>query len=175
MNQEQVYGYLPDETPSFFKLLIFAFQQVLVMFPATVMVALLTGFHVSTAIFASGLATLCFLFITKGTIPLYFGSSFSYIAAVASITAVSSFGEIAPDSLIGQAQFGIICSGFVSIAAGLIVNRAGMEKIEKILPPTVTGSIAIIIGISLAGVAMTQAASYNPGAETLAATVNNKS
>ena len=151
-----VLGYLPDETPSFGKLLAFAFQQVLVMFPATVTVALLTGFHVSTTIFASGVATICFLLITKGKIPLYYGSSFSYIAAICGITG-ASYGVIAPDALISQAQFGIICSGLVSIIAGLIVSRFGMEVIEKVLPPTVTGSIALVIGISLAGNAVTGA------------------
>lgn len=130
------------------------------MFPATVTVALLTGFHVSTTIFASGLATLCFLMITKGKIPLYFGSSFSYIAAVVGITG-ASFGETAPDALISQAQFGIICSGLISILAGLIVSRFGMDRIEKVLPATVTGSIALIIGVSLAGTAITQAAGYD--------------
>ncbi|MDR1620063.1 MAG: xanthine permease [Clostridiales bacterium] len=153
-------GYLPDESPSFGKLIIFAFQQVLVMFPATVTVALLTGFHVSTAIFASGLATLCFLFITKGKLPLYYGSSFSYIAAIVGITG-ASFGAVAPDALISRAQFGIICSGLVSIIAGLIVSRFGMKTIEKVLPPTVTGSIALVIGISLAGTAITQAAGFD--------------
>ena len=157
---KNVFGYLPDETPSLGKLIIFAFQQVLVMFPATVTVALLTGFHVSTTIFASGLATLCFLLITKGKIPLYYGSSFSYIAAVVGITGVS-FGSLAPDSLIGQAQFGIICSGLISILAGMVVSRFGMKTIEKVLPPTVTGSIALIIGISLAGTAITQAAGFD--------------
>jgi len=151
---KQVIGYLPDETPSLGKLLIFAFQQVLVMFPATVTVALLTGFHVSTTIFASGLATLCFLLITKGKIPLYYGSSFSYIAAIVGITG-ATFGQTVADTLIGQAQFGIICSGLVSIVAGLIVSRFGMKTIEKVLPPTITGSIALVIGLSLAGTALT--------------------
>ena len=163
---KEIVGYLPDETPSAGKLIAFAFQQVLVMFPATVTVALLTGFHVSTAIFASGLATLCFLFITKGKLPLYYGSSFSYIAAVVGITG-ASFGQVAPDALISQAQFGIICSGLVSILAGLIVSRFGMETIEKVLPPTVTGSIALIIGVSLAGTAITQAAGYDAEAGTV--------
>ncbi len=160
--REQVIGYLPDETPTPGKLVIFAFQQLLVMFPATVTVALLTGFHVSTTIFASGLATLAFLLITKGKIPLYYGSSFSYIAAIISVTGVTS--GIAADGLISQAQFGIIMSGLVSIAAGLIVSRFGMDIIEKVLPATVTGSIAMVIGISLAGSAITGAASYANGA-----------
>ena len=151
-----VLGYLPDERPSAGKLVLFALQQILVMFPATVLVALLTGFHISTTIFASGVATLCFIFITKGKIPLFYGSSFSYIAAIVGITG-AKFGVTAPDSLISQAQFGIICSGLVSIVAGLIVSRFGIDKIEKVLPPTVTGSIALVIGISLAGTAITNA------------------
>ncbi|MGD9604870.1 MAG: uracil-xanthine permease family protein [Bacilli bacterium] len=153
--QEKIIGYLPDENPTFLKLVLFAFQQIIVMFPATVLVAILTGFHVSTTIFASGLATLCFILITKRKIPLYYGSSFSYIAAICSITTTEAWTNgVASDSLIGQAQFGIIMSGLVSIAAGLIVSRFSMKTIEKILPPTVTGPVAIIIGLSLAGAAL---------------------
>ncbi len=160
-----VHGYLPDERPPLGKLFVFALQQILVMFPATVLVALLTGFHVSTTIFASGFATLCFIFITKGKIPLYYGSSFSYIAAIVGITG-AKFGVVAPDALISAAQFGIIMSGLVSILAGIVVSRFGLDKIEKVLPPSVTGSIAIVIGISLAATAVTNAAS-NGGGEIL--------
>lgn len=149
-------GYLPEDRMPIGKMLLFALQQIIVMFPATVLVALLTGFHISTTIFASGLATLVFIFVTKGKIPLYYGSSFSYIAAIVGITG-ASFGTPASDLLIGQAQFGIIASGLVSIGAGLLVNKLGREKIEQILPPSVTGSIAMVIGISLAAVAMTSA------------------
>ena len=68
-------SYLPDERPTTGKLLLYALQQVIVMFPATVIVALITGFQVSTTVFASGLATVCFTFITGGKIPMYYGSS----------------------------------------------------------------------------------------------------
>lgn len=146
-------GYLPDESPSFWKLLLFAFQQIVVMFPATVLVAILTGFHVSTTIFASGLATICFILITKKKIPLYYGSSFSYIAAIQAITMTGQW-TVAPDYLISQAQFGIIMSGLISIIAGLIVKKFSFKTIEKFLPATVTGPIAIVIGLSLAAVAM---------------------
>lgn len=151
-------GYLPDERPPLFKLIVFALQQILVMFPATVLVALLTGFHVSTTIFASGLATLCFILITGRKIPLYFGSSFSYIAAIVSLTAVSSFGEVAPDEKIRMAQFGIMLSGLVSIAVGLLINRFGRNIVEKLLPATITGPIALTIGLSLAVAALNNAA-----------------
>ncbi|MFA6508595.1 MAG: solute carrier family 23 protein, partial [Treponemataceae bacterium] len=124
-----VEGLLPDEAPSFGKLLLFALQQFIVMFPATVLVALLTGFHVSTTIFASGFATLCFIFATGGKIPLYYGSSFSYIAAIVSITGTHEFGKVVSDTLIGQAQFGIIMSGFVSMLAGFLVIKIGHARI----------------------------------------------
>jgi uracil permease len=124
------------------------------MFPATVLVALLTGFHVSTTIFASGLATLAFILVTKKKIPLYYGSSFSYIAAVTSIMTAEQFAHLPLNSRISIAQFGIVMSGFVSILAGIIIRKYGKRLINKILPATVTGSIAIVIGLSLAGSAL---------------------
>lgn len=156
--KNQVFGYLPDERPPIIELFFFALQQIVVMFPATVLVALITGFHVSTTIFASGLATLGFIFITGKKIPLYYGSSFAYIAAIASIMSADSLAGATLNEKISVAQFGIIMSGFVSIIAGFIIQKSGKDTIDKILPPTVTGSIAIIIGLSLAANAMTNAA-----------------
>ena len=163
--QTEVIGYLPNENPPIWKTILFALQQIIVMFPATVLVALLTGFHVSTAIFASGFATLCFIFVTKGKIPLYYGSSFSYISAIVGITG-AQFGVPASDALISQAQFGVIMSGLVSILAGFVISKFGQDKIEKVLPPTITGSIAIVIGLSLAATAMSAAAGYDAAAHT---------
>ena len=65
---------------------------------------------------------------------------------------------ILPTEAIRIAQFGIIMSGLVSIAAGLLVRWAGREMVEKILPPSVTGPVAMIIGLTLAGNALSDAA-----------------
>jgi uracil permease len=166
VSQGQI-GYLPDESPSFWKLILYALQQVIVMFPATIAVALITGFQVSTTIFASGLSTLCFILITGKKIPLYYGSSFAYLTAIASMVAtegtpeqIASFNAtgILPTELIQYAQFGIILSGLVSVAAGLLVRYSGKHAVEKVLPPTITGSISMIIGLTLAGNALTDAA-----------------
>ncbi|MGD9567895.1 MAG: uracil-xanthine permease family protein [Sedimentibacter sp.] len=162
-NNQQITGYLPDERPQFIKLILFALQQIVVMFPATVLVALITGFHVSTTIFASGLATLGFILITKREIPLYYGSSFSYITAIASIMTAEQFAAYSHNDKIAVAQFGIVMSGFVSIAAGLIIKKAGKEKIDMVLPATVTGAISMVIGLSLAANAMGNAASIPAG------------
>src|SRR5574344_1439639 len=146
MKEKQEIGYLPDEKPTFWKLLLYALQQVIVMFPATVAVALITGFHISTTIFASGLATLGFILITKREIPLYYGSSFSYITAIASIMSAEQFAAYSHNDKIAIAQFGMGMSGLVSTAAGFVIKKAGPEQIEKVLPANVTGAISMVIG-----------------------------
>ncbi|HAN20926.1 MAG: xanthine permease [Clostridiales bacterium GWF2_36_10] len=175
--QNQIIGYLPDEKPTPVKLLLYAIQQVIVMFPATVAVALFTGFQISTTIFASGLATLCFIFVTGRKIPLYYGSSFSYLSAISGLLAGEAIqpylsqqtlegikawsdgaSNVLPGEAISYAQFGIIASGLISIAAGLIIKLAGTKAVEKILPASITGPIAMVIGLTLAGVALSDSA-----------------
>ncbi len=167
-SKKDSYGYLPEEKPELGKLLIYALQQVIVMFPAAITVALITGFQVSTTIFASGLATLCFILITGKRIPLYYGSSFAYLAAVSAMAMAEGTADqiaqwnatgILPAELISKAQFGIIMSGFVSIAAGLLVRKFGKDTIEKILPASITGPVSMIIGLTLAGNALGDAVS----------------
>ncbi len=156
---DRTIGFLPDETPPFWKLLLYAIQQVIVMFPATITVALITKFHISTTIFASGFATLCFILVTKGKIPLYYGSSFSYIGAIVGLVGADYLSSVAilPDEWISIVTFGIVMSGFISIAAGILVNKLGKDVIDKILPATITGPIAMVIGLTLAGNAMADA------------------
>ncbi|MDI9539881.1 MAG: solute carrier family 23 protein [Bacillota bacterium] len=168
MNKNQhVIGYLPDEKPVMWKLLLYAIQQVIVMFPATVAVAIITGFHISTTIFASGLATLCFILVTGKKIPLYYGSSFSYVAAIGSLMSSEALIGHTLNERIAVAQFGIVMSGFVSIAAGLIIKRFGRDSIEKILPAAITGPIAMVIGLTLAGTALTDAQSFSGAIQVL--------
>jgi uracil permease len=159
--RNQTIGYLPDERPPLGKLLLYALQQVIVMFPATVAVALITGFQVSTTIFASGIATLFFILITGKKIPLYYGSSFAYLPAISGLMAAQGFAKvngILPIEGIQIAQFGIIASGLVSIVAGLLVRFINRDIVDKILPPSITGPIAMIIGLTLAGNALSDAA-----------------
>ena len=164
VSRTQPIGYLPDERPPIWKLLLYAIQQVIVMFPATIAVALLTGFHVSTTIFASGLATICFILITGRQIPLYYGSSFSYLAAITSLMAAEGISGLPLNEKISIAQFGIVMSGLVSILAGYLVKISGKDIINKLLPASVTGPIAMVIGLTLAGNALGDAASFGANA-----------
>src|SRR6266545_4941967 len=84
VKEEPIVGYLPSDTPPWGAMLSLGFQQVLTMFPATVLVAILTKFDIGVTLLTSGLGTIIALLVTKRRIPLYYGSSFSYIAVVIS-------------------------------------------------------------------------------------------
>jgi uracil permease len=90
---KKVMGYLPQDVPPVGAMLSLGFQQVLTMFPATVLVAILTKFDVGVTLLASGVGTIIALLVSGRRIPMYYGSSFSYIAVVItvmSLYAVSS-------------------------------------------------------------------------------------
>ncbi|MDX9864053.1 MAG: solute carrier family 23 protein [Anaerolineaceae bacterium] len=160
-----VYGYLPQDVPSIGAMLSLGFQQVLTMFPATVLVAILTKFDVGVTLLASGIGTIIALLVSGRRIPMYYGSSFSYIAVVASVMSIYDpvcFGDAAmsycPDG-VRIVQVGIMATGLLNILVGLLIMRIGKEALDKVLPPVITGCIAITIGIALAGSALDMASS----------------
>ncbi len=51
-------------------------------------------------------------------------------------------------------QVGIIGTGILEILVGLLIMRIGKAALDKVLPPVITGSVAIVIGIALAGAAL---------------------
>jgi uracil permease len=156
-------GYMPADRPPVGAMLSLGFQQVLTMFPATVLVAILTKFDIGVTLAASGLGTIIALLVTGRRIPLYYGSSFSYITViitVMSLYAADCFNNPAmtycPDG-VRLAQVGIMATAVVEIVAGLLIQRAGKARLDKVLPPIITGSVAIVIGIALAGTAVGEA------------------
>lgn len=155
---KKVMGYLPNDVPPIGQIILLGFQHALTMFPATVLVALLVGFHVSTVLLASGVATIVALLGSRygigKFIPLYYGSSFSYIAAILAVTN-ASFGTPVTDELIGVAQAGIMVTGLINVLIGILIRFAGGKKaIDRVLPPIVTGSVAAVIGFALGKAAL---------------------
>lgn len=146
----KVQGYLPQDRPPTPALISLGFQHVLTMFPATVLVAILTGFDVGVTLFTSGLATIIAIFVSGGRIPLYYGGSFAYIAPVVAVASAQWGGH-------QVAQVGIVVTGLLNILVGFVVQKVGKAALDKVLPPTVTGSIAIVIGIALAKAALDMA------------------
>ena len=154
-------GYLPNDQPPFGQLVLLGFQHVLTMFPATVFCALFTGFHVSTVLSIAGLATIVALLLSKWRvgkfIPLFYGSSFSYLTAYLAITN-AEWGVPASDELISTMQAGILATGVLNILVGLLIKWVGKDALDKVLPPVVTGSVAAVIGIGLGFAALDMAA-----------------
>jgi len=161
IESRKIPGYLPNEVPPFGRMIVLGFQHVLTMFPATAFCALLTGFHLSTVLFVAGMATVVALILSKWRIgkfiPLFYGSSFSYLTAYLAITN-AQWGVPASDDLISLMQAGILVTGVINIIIGYIIKAVGKEAIDKVLPPVVTGSVACIIGFGLGFAALDMAA-----------------
>ncbi|MHB8112631.1 MAG: uracil-xanthine permease family protein [Bellilinea sp.] len=159
----KVMGYLPNDTPPFGQMLLLGLQHVLTMFPATVLAAILMKFPVSTVLTITGLGTVVALVGAKLAmgkyIPLYYGSSFSYIAAVSAVMAAKGVtGAVAPPEVISVATAGFIATGLINIVVGIIIRASGgKEAVDKVLPPVVTGSVAVTIGIGLGAAALQMA------------------
>jgi len=158
--ERKIVGYLPPDAPPWGAMLSLGFQQVLTMFPATVLVAILTKFDVGVTLMASGIGTIVALLVSGRRIPLYYGSSFSYITVV--VTAMSLYAGdcfkdpatvYCPDG-VRIVQVGILGTAVFEILIGLLIMRIGKERLDKVLPPIITGSVAIVIGIALAGAAL---------------------
>lgn len=129
---------------------LLSFQHVFAMFGATILVPILTGYPVSVALFASGLGTLLYSLITRFKVPVYLGSSFAYISAV--IIAVKML-----DGSRDAAQTGLILVGLIYVLVAFIVKVIGKDWIDHLLPPIVIGPMIAVIGLGLAGSAITNA------------------
>jgi uracil permease len=125
---------------------VLGLQHVVAMFGATVLVPLLTGLDPSVALLAAGIGTLSFHLITKRMVPVFLGSSFAFIPAIILATERGySWAAIG---------FGIIMAGVLYVLMGFLVALIGHEKITRVFPPIVTGPVIIVIGITLAPVAL---------------------
>ena len=119
-------------------------QHIAAMFGASFLVPIITGFPPSTTLFFSGIGTLIFLALTKNMVPSYLGSSFAFLAPIA---AAQASGGMA------VALGGVVATGVILALVGLLINAIGIGWVNWLLPPIVTGSIVMIIGLNLAGAA----------------------
>ena len=118
-------------------------QHLFTMFGATVLVPRLVGIDPGIALVSSGVGTIVYLFITKGKIPAYLGSSFAFIAAMQMLMKGEGQGYPA----IAQ---GAITTGLVYLVVSLIVKKIGSAWLDKVLPAIVVGPVVMVIGLGLA-------------------------
>ena len=139
-----------DQRPSAGKGILLSFQHVFAMFGATILVPLILGMPVSVALFASGVGTLIYMISTGFKVPVYLGSSFAFITAM-SLAMKEMGGDVS------AAQTGVILTGLVYVLVATSVRFAGTRWIDKLLPPIIIGPMIIVIGLGLAGSAVTNA------------------
>ncbi|MGL1892531.1 MAG: NCS2 family nucleobase:cation symporter [Spirochaetaceae bacterium] len=137
-----------NDRPSIGKWIPLSLQHVFAMFGATVLVPALTGLSPTTALFTSGIGTIIYILITKGKVPAYLGSSFAFIAPIILIS-----GKFGVEYAFGAA----FCVGIFYTLIALLIRQFGKGWIDRLLPPVVVGSIIIVIGLTLAPVAMSMA------------------
>ncbi len=123
-------------------------QMLFVAFGALVLVPLLTGLDPSVALFTAGLGTLIFQITTRGQVPVFLASSFAFIAPI--IYGVQTWGVAATTG-------GLAAAGLLYVALSFAIRIFGAGFLHKILPPVVVGPVIMVIGLSLAPVAVNMA------------------
>ena len=135
--------YEVEGKPSWGKLLVFAFQQVLAVLAATILVPTLIHLPIQmpAAILGAGLGTIVYLLFTKFKSPVVISSSFAFLGALGNAVVFGYMGII----------LGGLFAGLVYVIIALIVKFAGTGWIEKLMPPVIIGPTVALIGLSLAG------------------------
>ncbi|WP_241574672.1 uracil permease [Rosenbergiella nectarea] len=132
-----------DERLPLHQTLPLSLQHLFAMFGSTVLVPVLFHVNPATILLFNGIGTLLYLFICKGKIPAYLGSSFAFISPV--LLLLPQGYEVA----LG----GFIACGALFCLVGLIVKFAGTRWLDVLFPPAAMGAIIAVIGLELAGVA----------------------
>lgn len=132
---------------------VFGLQQAIAMFGATVLVPLLTGLDVNTALLMAGLGTLLFHVITGFKVPVFLGSSFAFIVGYNLVAGEPGKAGFDP-TLLPKASGGIFVAGILYCVLAVIIKVVGVQRVMRWFPPVVTGPIIICIGLILAPVAL---------------------
>lgn len=151
-----------NQTPPLKKNLLYAFQQLLAIMAATLLVPVLadsTGLYLNqpAALLGAGMGTLFYIFIaTRKKSPVFLGSSFAFISPLAGACAYGFLGIFV----------GSLFAGLVYVIIALIIKKTGSAWVNKLMPPVVIGPTVALIGLSLCGSAVnnlnnTAAGSYN--------------
>ncbi len=146
MSTKMLYG--PADKPPLSKWIPLSIQHVFAMFGATILVPILTGMDINTALFTAGTGTLIYILCTGAKVPVFLGSSFAFIPALTTVTA--AYG-------LPYAMGGALFSGITYLVVAAIIKKAGTGWLNKALPPVVIGSVIVVIGMSLAPSALNMA------------------
>lgn len=146
-NSNLVYGV--KDRPGVGKIIVFALQQLLAILAATIAVPAIVGNDMSqsAALFGAGVGTIVYLLFTRFKSPVFLGSSFAFLGSMFSAFA----GAVTVNAGYLGLIIGAILAGLVYVILALIIKACGTNWINKIMPAVVIGPTVAIIGLSLAG------------------------
>ena len=146
-----------NDKPKFGQLIVFAFQQLLAIMAATLVVPVIINswanlqgedaMSTAAALFGAGVGTLIYILFTKKKSPVFLGSSFAFLGSMAAAFAGAATVAVGYLGLI----LGAILGGLVYVVIAIIVKFSGVNWINKLMPAVVIGPTVAIIGLSLAG------------------------
>ncbi|MDE6868902.1 MAG: uracil-xanthine permease [Clostridia bacterium] len=144
---KMIYGV--KDRPKIGRLILFSLQQLLAILAATIAVPIIVGngMSISAALFGAGVGTVVYLLFTKFKSPVFLGSSFAFLGSMAAAFAGATTLALGYLGLI----IGAVLAGLVYVIIAVIVKFAGVKWIDKIMPAVVIGPTVAIIGLSLAG------------------------
>lgn len=158
-----IYGI--KDKPKFAQLIVFALQQMLAIMAATLVVPVLVNANgvqnlemdIAAALLGAGMGTAVYIAFTKAKSPVFLGSSFAFLSAMYSATAFGYFGIIV----------GAILAGLVYVVIAIAIKAFGTRWIDKLMPPIIIGPTVAIIGLSLAGSAISDLTNVTSGSYSL--------
>jgi uracil permease len=156
------------DKPKFSQTLTFAFQQMIAIMAATLLVPILMSsyamsdgvstlsFDPAAALFGAGIGSIVYILFTRRRSPVFLGSSFTFLAPYAAVIGQNYgyWGVI----------IGITLAGLVYVVIALIIKAVGSGWVNKLMPAVIIGPIVALIGLSLSGTATSWMAT-NGGAD----------
>ena len=162
-----VYGV--NDKPKFGQTIVFAFQQLLAIMAATLVVPILVSqnaglddsvaMNPAAALLGAGVGTIVYQLFTKFKSPVFLGSSFAFIGSM-----IAAFAGALGNAMLGYLGIiiGAAFAGLVYVIIAIAVKIAGVNWINKLMPTVVIGPTVALIGLSLAGAAIKDVFSYGP-------------
>ena len=141
------------DKPKFGNMLLFALQQVLAILAATIAVPAIIGLptQMPAAIFGAGVGTLVYQLFTRFKSPVFLGSSFAFLSSLSVALAYGYCGIV----------LGSVVAGLVYVVIALVIRFVGTDWVAKLMPPVIIGPTVTLIGLSLAGAAMSDIVKAN--------------
>ena len=151
-----IYGV--KDRPKFGQMLVFAFQQVLAILAATIVVPVIVGNGMSqaAALLGAGIGTLVYQLFTKFRSPVFLGSSFAFIGPMAAAFG----GAVSASAGFAGLIIGAVFAGLVYVIIAAVVKLVGVNWINKLMPAVVIGPTVALIGLSLSGAAINDVFNY---------------